>query len=108
MKLAIDFGTCNTVIASWSEAAQAARTVRLDPFSQAPLEGVPPVIPSLLYVEDAVAGQPLVGSQVRDAGLDAAGDRRYFRGFKRAIAAEIQGFAPALDGVEVTPALAGE
>lgn len=107
-KLAIDFGTSNTLIATWNEAAQAPRTLRLDPFSTAPREDVPAVVPSLLYVQDAGASRCLVGAQVRDQGQDLPGDRRFFTGFKRAIAADIAGFSPQLDGVELTPALAGE
>jgi molecular chaperone DnaK (HSP70) len=107
-KLAVDFGTSNTLIAEWNEAAQAPRTLRLQPFNSAPRENAPSTIPSLLYVEDAREGRVLLGQQVRDGGLDVSGDRRFFSGFKRAIAADITGFAPTLEGIEVTPKLAGE
>jgi molecular chaperone DnaK (HSP70) len=107
-KLAIDFGTSNTLIATWNEAAQAPRTVRLDPYSSAPREDVPALVPSLLYVQDASADRCLVGAQVRDQGQDLKGDRRFFTCFKRAIAADIPGFSPTLDGRELTAPLAGE
>ncbi|MNS43372.1 Chaperone protein DnaK [compost metagenome] len=107
-KLAIDFGTSNTLVATWNEAAQAPRTLRLEPFGAAPQGEVPSLVPSLLYVQDAAGDHCLVGTQVRDQGQDLPGDRRFFAGFKRAIAADIPGFSPTLDGIEVTAALAGE
>ncbi|HEY9720639.1 MAG TPA: Hsp70 family protein, partial [Oscillatoriaceae cyanobacterium] len=105
-RLAIDFGTSNTVVAEWNEAAQAPRTLRLPAIALAPGEGVPSLVPSLVYAESAE--RALVGAEVRDAGYDVAGDQRFFAGFKRAIAADIEGFAPKLDGVEHTPRLVGE
>lgn len=107
-KLAVDFGTSNTLVAEWNEAAQAPRTLRIAPFSAPAFEGSPGAIPSLLYVEDAAQGRVRMGQEVRDAGLDVSGDRRFFAGFKRAIAADITGFSPTLEGIEVTPRLAGE
>jgi molecular chaperone DnaK (HSP70) len=107
-KLAIDFGTSNTLIAEWNEAAQAPRTLRLPPYSSMPGEGAVSTVPSLLYVEDAAAPTVQLGQQVRDGGFDVAGDRRFFAGFKRAIAADIHGFVPTLEGVEVGPRVAGE
>jgi molecular chaperone DnaK (HSP70) len=50
----------------------------------------------------------LLGQMVRDRGLDLQGDNRYFRGFKRGIGAEIQGFLPELDGVSMTFERVGE
>lgn len=105
-RLAIDFGTSNTVVAEWHEAAQAPRTRRLPAIALPPADGLPSVVPSLLYAESAE--RALVGAEVRDAGLDFTGDPRFFAGFKRAIAADIEGFAPRLDGVEHTARLVGE
>lgn len=107
-KLAVDFGTSNTLIAEWNEAAQEPRTLRLPPFGAPALDGAPSTIPTMLYVEDGASGRCLAGQQVRDAGLDVAGDRRFFAGFKRAIAADITGFAPTLEGTQVTPRQAGD
>ncbi|TVQ19028.1 MAG: Hsp70 family protein [Leptolyngbya sp. DLM2.Bin15] len=97
---AIDFGTSNTVIARWNPATQQAETVKLPALSQV-LPNNPPVIPSLVYVDDARLPQILLGQTVRDRGLDIAQDSRFFRNFKRGIGAGT-GFLPELDGCPVT------
>ena len=98
---AIDFGTSNTVIARWNRATQQGEPVKIPQFSQE-IPSLPPVIPSLLYVEDAKAEKTLIGQQVRDRGLDLANNSRCFRSFKRGIATDIQGFLPELDGINLT------
>jgi molecular chaperone DnaK (HSP70) len=104
---AIDFGTSNTVIARWSEAKQQAETIKLPELSQ--LSGdLPPLIPSLMYVEDANAGKVLAGQQVYDRGLDIGQNPRFFRNFKRGIGAKIQGFLPELDGQNISFERVGE
>ncbi|MBD2435092.1 MULTISPECIES: Hsp70 family protein [Fischerella] len=101
MAIAIDFGTSNTVIARWNPVTQESETLNLPGLSvQQSLN--PPLIPSLLYVEDAAKGQVLVGQQVRDRGLDLKNDPRFFRTFKRGIGTDIQGFLPELDRQIVT------
>jgi molecular chaperone DnaK (HSP70) len=100
MSLAIDFGTSNTVIARWNPATQQPETINL-PGLSANVLGQPPLIPSLVYVEDASRGEVIVGQAVRDRGLDLKTDPRYFHSFKRGIGAEIQGFLPELDGETV-------
>ncbi|BCL35717.1 Hsp70 family protein [Nostoc sp. MS1] len=101
MAIAIDFGTSNTVIARWNPVTQQSETLTLPGLSiQQSLN--PPLIPSLVYVEDANQGNILAGQQVRDRGLDLKGDARFFRSFKRGIGADIQGFLPELDGQIVT------
>jgi molecular chaperone DnaK (HSP70) len=101
MTIAIDFGTSNTVIARWNPVTQKPETLSIPGLSiQQSLN--PPLIPSLVYVEDAGKSQVLVGQQVRDKGLDLSNDSRFFRSFKRGIGANIQGFLPELDGQEVT------
>ena len=47
-KLAIDFGTTNSVIAQWNDAADAAEVISLPGLSQTELNGRPPLIPSLV------------------------------------------------------------
>ncbi len=98
---AIDFGTSNTVIARWNPATQQAETVKLPTLSQV-LPNNPPVIPSLVYVEDARSPKILLGQTVRDRGLDIAQDSRFFRNFKRGIGSGMTGFLPELDGCPVT------
>lgn len=94
---AIDFGTSNTVITRWNSATQQPETLSL-PGISLQLSQNPPLIPSLLYVEDASQGKVVVGQAVRDKGLDRTSDPRFFRSFKRGIGADIQGFLPELDG----------
>ncbi|MBW4433645.1 MAG: Hsp70 family protein [Pelatocladus maniniholoensis HA4357-MV3] len=101
MAIAIDFGTSNTVITRWNPVTQESETLNLPGLSvQQSLN--PPLVPSLLYVENATKGQVLVGQQVRDRGLDLKNDPRFFRTFKRGIGTDIQGFLPELDGQIVT------
>ncbi|MBD0300078.1 MAG: Hsp70 family protein, partial [Nitrososphaera sp.] len=68
----------------------------------------PPLIPSLLYVEDAAANKVILGQKVRDSGLYLSGDSRFFRNFKRGIGTSVQGFVPELDGQLITFERVGE
>ncbi|MCD8487326.1 MAG: Hsp70 family protein [Desertifilum sp.] len=101
MAIAIDFGTSNTVIARWNPVTAQPETLKLPNFSLQQAQN-PPLIPSLIYVEEAQAGQVLVGQQVRDRGLDLSSDSRFFRNFKRGIGSDIQGFLPDLEGKSIT------
>lgn len=94
---AIDFGTSNTVITRWNPVTQQPETLNL-PGLSLQLSQNPPLIPSLLYAEDASQGKVVIGQAVRDRGLDLTHDPRFFRSFKRGIGADIQGFLPELDG----------
>lgn len=99
MNYAIDFGTSNTVVARIN-AQGIVETVKLEGLSSA-IANNPPVIPSLVYVQDAKAGKVLVGQEVSDRGLDVKisnGEQRFFDGFKRAIGNPAPGFVPELDG----------
>lgn len=104
---AIDFGTSNTAIARWNVATEQAEIVKLPHYSQS-IAKLPPLIPSLLYVEDASQDKIVVGQAVRDRGLDVSQDPRFFRSFKRGIGTEIQGFLPELDGKSLTFDRVGE
>lgn len=95
--LAIDFGTSNTCITRWNLVTAKPETLSI-PGLSAQIGQNPPLIPSLVYVENAAQGQVLVGQQVRDRGCDRKSDPRFFRSFKRGIGAEIQGFLPEIDG----------
>ena len=107
MAIAIDFGTSNTVIARWNAVTEKPETLSIVGLSMQ--QGLnPPLIPSLVYVEDGVSGQIVAGQQVRDRGLDMVNEPRFFRGFKRGIGADIQGFVPELDGREVNFSQVGE
>jgi molecular chaperone DnaK (HSP70) len=100
MGIAIDFGTTNTVIARWNAATQTAETLALANLSQRSSQN-PPLIPSLVYVEDASQSKIIAGQAVRDRGLDLSNDARFFRNFKRGIGASVQGFLPELDGQSI-------
>lgn len=94
---AIDFGTSNTIVTRQNPVTQQPETINL-PGISLQLSQNPPLIPSLLYVEDASLGNVVVGQAVRDRGLDLTNNPRFFRSFKRGIGADIQGFLPELDG----------
>ncbi|MEG3850572.1 Hsp70 family protein [Microcoleus sp. herbarium19] len=97
MAIAIDFGTSNTVVARWNPATSQPETLKLPGLSAISAQN-PPLIPSLLYVEDAAQSKVILGQQVRDKGLDLSGDSRFFRNFKRGIGTSVQGFVPEIDG----------
>ncbi|ACK68641.1 Heat shock protein 70 [Gloeothece citriformis PCC 7424] len=107
MSYAIDFGTSNTVITRWNAITQQPETIHLAQLSQQ-LGDNPPLIPSLVYVEDASQGKVIVGQAIRNRGLDLSNDARFFRSFKRGIGAQIQGFLPQLDEKIVTFEQVGE
>ncbi|AFY68912.1 heat shock protein HSP70 [Thalassoporum mexicanum PCC 7367] len=103
MHYAIDFGTSNTVVARIN-AEGVAETIALPGLSST-IANNPPLIPSFVYVENAQDGKVLVGQEVRDRGLDLKGNQkepRFFHSFKRAIGANLPGFVPELDEVEVS------
>ena len=101
MAIAIDFGTSNTVITRWNTVTEQAEILSLPGFSLELVDN-PPLIPSLVYVENAQDGKVIVGQKVRDHALDLSNDPRFFRSFKRGIGAQIQGFLPELDEQTVT------
>ncbi|AFZ08057.1 Heat shock protein 70 [Oscillatoria nigro-viridis PCC 7112] len=107
MAIAIDFGTSNTVAARWNPARSQPETLKLPGLSAISAQN-PPLIPSLLYVEDAAQSKVILGQQVRDKGMDLSGDSRFFRNFKRGIGTSVQGFVPELDGQLVTFERVGE
>lgn len=99
---AIDFGTSNTVVSRWNSVKNGPETISLKDLSIVESQSMPPLIPSLLYVEQAAAEvaqmEAIAGQAVRDRGLDLASDIRFFRNFKRGIGVPMQGFMPELDG----------
>ncbi len=95
--LAIDFGTSNTCVTRTNPVTGQSETLSIPGLSQQ-IGTNPPLIPSLVYVENAAEGKVLIGQQVRDRGYDSKNDPRFFRSFKRGIGANIQGFLPELDG----------
>ncbi|GAB4340682.1 MAG: Hsp70 family protein [Phototrophicales bacterium] len=84
-KLAIDFGTTNTVIACWDDTKEDAEIITLEGLSDTSKPGMPPIVPSLLYVADGKANQVKLGYVVRQENLDSQQNNRLFRNFKRGI-----------------------
>jgi molecular chaperone DnaK (HSP70) len=107
MSYAIDFGTSNTVITRWNQATQQPETLTL-PGVSLKMGQNPPLIPSLVYVENAAQNHVVIGQQVRDRALDISGDARFFRNFKRGIGADVQGFLPELEGQTIQFEQVGE
>ena len=86
MEYAIDFGTSNTVVARVNQSGEL-ETVKIADYSSFIADN-PPLIPSFVYVQDAVNGQVLIGQEVSDRGLDnktVKVESRFFKAFKRAI-----------------------
>jgi molecular chaperone DnaK (HSP70) len=109
MKIAVDFGTTNTVVAVWRDALQAPETIRLPGLSLPPSGSQPPLVPSLLYVLDGGPGGDVVAGQaVRAGGYDIGGDERFFASFKRSIAASTHSLPRTIDGAEWDDKRAGE
>jgi len=108
MEYAIDFGTSNTVVAAINEHGAIA-TVKLNDYSSLIADN-PPLIPSFVYIQDALNEQVLIGQEVCDRGLDIPNQKepRFFKAFKRAIGSSASMFVPELDGREVEFAMVGE
>lgn len=103
-KLAIDFGTTNTVITHWNDTTSSAEVVSLP---DASYTTPPALIPSLLYVEDAKSNCVSIGRAVLDRGLDRQRNHRLFRNFKRGINASPQPDPREIDGIWWTDRMAG-
>jgi molecular chaperone DnaK (HSP70) len=101
MAIAIDFGTSNTVITRLNQVTGQPEILTIKGISQKIADN-PPLIPSLVYVQNASQGQIIFGQEVRDKGLDLKNDPRFFRSFKRGIGTEIKGFTPILDQITVS------
>ncbi|MBN1284578.1 MAG: Hsp70 family protein [Anaerolineae bacterium] len=106
-QIAIDFGTTNTVIAEWFEGLDEPRSVRLNGLSAPPRVGQPPLVPSLVYVQDGQTGMVLAGWSVHASGYDVQNDRRFFASFKRGVAARHRPLPREIDGVQWDDARAG-
>ncbi len=111
MTMALDFGTCNTVLARWNSATRRVETLRMDTLTRLyryrPLGAAEmresAVVPSLVhYGGDNVLR---AGAQVEDAGL--TGDRATFRWAKLDILRN-NNRARRVNGTLVTPRQAAE
>jgi molecular chaperone DnaK (HSP70) len=81
-RLAIDFGTTNSIVAHWQDGAIDILTL---PGLSIGAASYPPLIPSLLYVQNGRTGPIVAGQAVRTRELDLKPDNRLFRNFKRGI-----------------------
>lgn len=101
-KLAIDFGTTNSVIARWNPDTEDSEIIKIAGLSEPEASEHPATVPSLLYVEDGKSTPPKIicGQTVRDRELDVKRDNRLFRNFKRGIVATPAPEPRPIDGVE--------
>ncbi len=99
-KVAIDFGTTNSVVAVWNAETDHPQVIALQGMSTPIVGDSMPLIPSLLYVQDAKTAQVTLGQAVRDQQLDYRQDNRLFRNFKRGIVAAPAPAPRMLDGVQ--------
>jgi molecular chaperone DnaK (HSP70) len=106
-KLAIDFGTTNSVIARWNADKEAPEIVKLADITDDTIPNHPAVVPSLVYVADAKGKQAKIGLEVRREGLDRQRDNRLFRNFKRGIVAQPAPDPRIIDGIEFADLDAG-
>ena len=84
-KLAIDFGTTNSIVACWNDEAGAVEVIAVPGLSAGAAFDPPSIIPSLIYVQDGQTGDVITGQAVRDRALDRHKGNRLFRNFKRAL-----------------------
>ncbi len=99
-KIAVDFGTSNTLVAAWDETRRDARPILIPDYSFSLSAGTAsiPLIPSLIhYTPDR---RQWIGAQVIDRGLYSS--ERTFRWMKRYISNRTP-TRLTLDGVERTP-----
>lgn len=106
-KLAIDFGTTNSVIARWDETSASGTTLDLPSLSLRTGSGAF-LIPTLLYVKDGRSGEIVTGEAVHEQGLDREPGNRLFRNFKRTIGAETLLESRIIDGAPWTDEQAGQ
>ena len=112
-KLAIDFGTTNTVVARWNEQQQLCEVLALPGMSILPhgsqqLQNTGTVIPSLVFVHNGQSRKVSVGYEVQKANLECMPGNRLFRSFKRAILSGRKTERRLIDGVQWSEHLAGE
>ena len=87
IKLAIDFGTTNSVLARWDDAQKGGEIVSIPGLSRG-FGAEPGLIPTLLFVRDGRGSDVLAGQAVLTGGLDRLDGSRFFRNFKRSIGAD--------------------
>lgn len=106
-KIAIDFGTTNSVIAQWHAEKNISQIISIAGLTDESIPDHPAVVPSLVYVQDAAQEKTQIGMEVRQAGLDRQRDNRLFRNFKRGIVAKPSPDPRIIDGIEYADVDAG-
>jgi molecular chaperone DnaK len=103
-RLAIDFGTSNTVLAVWDAEREEGRTIHIPGFGRVTFQGSDEisVVPSVIHY--AADGRRWIGQQVFERSLYNA--RRTFRWMKRYISHRSP-IRIKFDGLEITPFQAG-
>ena len=107
-KIAIDFGTTNSVVAVWHENDETGEVVHVPEVSDTTVPERPPIVPSLVYVNDAKSKTVTIGQAVRDNHYDRQQDNRLFRNFKRGIVSSPAPEPRLIDGVEFADRDAGK
>ncbi|MEO6860179.1 MAG: Hsp70 family protein, partial [Microcoleus sp.] len=108
--IAIDFGTSNTIVCILNPDTQTPETLRLGEMSRIfktkhSSEDVReiPVVPTLVFVKNT--GELVLGEKVRSQRLGQSQPDRFFKAFKRDLAADFQPPARNLDGENYTSEL---
>jgi len=103
-KVAIDFGTTNTVISILAPNTQTPQTVKLPQLTRE-VNGVN-LVPSLVFIENPET--IIVGEKAREKFLQTPQTERLFQGFKKDLAAEYRSPARQIDGLTYTSELVCE
>ncbi len=106
-KLAIDFGTTNSVIATWDEDAGRSTSLHL-PGLSINEDKKQPLVPSLVYIHDGKNRTITAGRAVQEAQLDIRPDNRLFRNFKRGIVTTASTSTRIIDGQQWSDEDAGD
>jgi molecular chaperone DnaK (HSP70) len=106
--VAIDFGTSNTVVCILNPDTQTPETLRLGELSRifktkkasGEIQEIP-VVPTLVFVKEP--GELVLGEKVRSQRLGQSQPDRFFKAFKRDLAADFQPPSRKLDGKLYSP-----
>jgi molecular chaperone DnaK (HSP70) len=106
--VAIDFGTSNTVVCILNPDTQTPETLRLGEISRifktkksnGDIQEIP-VVPTLVFIKEP--GELVLGEKVRSQRLGQSQPDRFFKAFKRDLAADFQPPSRKLDGKIYSP-----
>lgn len=106
-KITIDFGTTNSVVAVWNDEKETANILNLKSVADTTVDDRPPIVPSLIYVDNAMDGKFTIGQAVREQGKNTQKNNRLFRNFKRGIVSTLATEPREIDGLKYTDRDAG-